>query len=102
MEMIYQVILWVFIGLVYASVGYLTNKLGDWSTVFEPMRLVITAIIGGIVGLILGWTGVELTPETIYLYLQMPLFAGMGILYVVEKVVKAILERMKVPQTFIP
>ena len=102
MDLVYQVILWAFIGLVYAVYGYLTNKLGEWSTTFAPMRMVITMVIGAIIGLVLGWSGVELNPETIYLYLQMPLFAGLGILYVVERVVKAILERMKTPQTYIP
>jgi H+/Cl- antiporter ClcA len=88
-----QILIWALIGLIYAGYGYLTNKLGDWSTEFQKMRLGITVVIGACVGLILGYMGVELTPETLILYLQMPLFAGMGVLYLVERLVKALMLR---------
>jgi hypothetical protein len=46
--------------------------------------------------------GVTVTPETVVMYLQMPLFAGLGILYVVERAVKVILEKLQTPAQFIP
>ena len=97
-----QILIWAAIGLIYAGYGYLTNKIGDWSTTFEPIRFCITIIMGAVVGVILSLLGIALTPETVILYLQLPLFAGLGVLYVIERAVKMILEKLNTPQQFIP
>lgn len=97
-----QILIWAFIGLIYAGYGYLTNKIGDWSTEFQAMRFLITIVMGAIVGIVLALLGIELTPETITTYLQMPLFMGLGILYVIERAVKMILEKLNTPAQFIP
>ena len=97
-----QILIWAFIGLIYAGYGYLTNKIGDWSTTFETMRFLITIVMGAIIGVVLSLLGIQLTPETITTYLQMPLFMGLGILYVIERAVKMILEKLNTPAQFIP
>jgi hypothetical protein len=97
-----QIVIWAAIGLIYAGYGYLTNKIGDWSIDFQGMRFLITIVMGAIVGVILSLLGVTLTPETVVLYLQMPLFAGLGVLYIIERAVKMILEKLNTPAQFIP
>ena len=97
-----QIAIWAFIGLIYAGYGYLTNKIGDWSVDFQGIRFAITIVLGAIVGVVLALFGIELTPETMIVYLQMPLFMGLGILYVVERAVKMILEKLNTPAQFIP
>jgi hypothetical protein len=97
-----QIVIWAAIGLIYAGYGYLTNKIGDWSIDFQGMRFLITIVMGAIVGVILSLLGVTLTPETVLIYLQMPLFAGLGVLYIIERAVKMILEKLNTPAQFIP
>jgi hypothetical protein len=97
-----QIVIWAAIGLIYAGYGYLTNKIGDWSIDFQGMRFLITIVMGAIVGVILSLLGITLTPETVLIYLQMPLFAGLGVLYIIERAVKMILEKLNTPAQFIP
>jgi len=79
---IVELLLPIVAAVVYALAGYLDRQEGE---VFDPMKMVATALIGVVVGVVLYASGIPVTSENVML--QMAAYAGL--IAIVYKVLHA-------------
>lgn len=79
--------------LVYAVIGFAANYVGPDPKEVDWAGLLATIVIGGVVGAAYVLGGVEVTQESVLAAIT----ANMGVVYIVKKIVLAVIARLGTP-----